>query len=346
MIPLSKDDSLFLLAPHPDDECLAMGGLIQRALAVGARVRVIFATNGDNNPWPQRYVEKRWRITPADQQRWGERRSGEAREALRMLGAGEETAHFLNLPDQGITNLLMTADSAVIDALARELAACRPTLIVGPSHDDAHRDHSALYILLRLAAKKCGVNGARFLDYVIHHAHFDPRETPIQLDLTMEERTRKLDAIHRHETQMALSRKRFSSYADRPEVFWEQVRGQREHPVHPIRRAAIEDGVLRIVLPLQNVTFMGRRLLLSMESSTHGSLRWEVPLPIGTGNVVVFDAQSQEKICAGTCRHVHGGTVLTIPLAEWGALSEIFVKITAGLFSFYDGSGWREVPCL
>ena len=62
--------------------------------------------------------------------------------------------------------------------------------------------------------------------------------------------------------------------------------------------------------------------------------------------VKLFDAQSQEKICAGTCRHVHGGTVLTIPLAEWGALSEIFVKITAGLFSFYDGSGWREVPCL
>ena len=190
MIPLTKEDSLFLLAPHPDDECLAMGGLIQRAVEVGARVRVVFATNGDNNPWPQRFVERRLRVSPSDQQRWGDRRNAEACAALDVLGLGADSAHFLNLPDQGMTHLLMSADAVVIEAMAREIADCAPTLIVGPSRDDAHRDHSALHILLRLAVRKSGVTGARCLDYVIHHARFDPRETPVTLALTPEQRSR------------------------------------------------------------------------------------------------------------------------------------------------------------
>lgn len=346
MIPLTKEDSLFLLAPHPDDECLAMGGLIQRAVEVGARVRVVFATNGDNNPWPQRFVERRLRVSPRDQQRWGGRRSAEACAALDILGLGATSAHFLNLPDQGMTHLLMSADAAVIDAMARELVACAPTLIVGPSRDDAHRDHSTLHILLRLAVRKSGMNGARCLDYVIHHARFDPRETPVTLHLTPEQRSRKLDAIHRHETQMAMSRKRFSSYADRPENFWEPAACQRNHPFHPVRSAAVEGSVLRLVVPRQTFAFAGRRLLLSMESETGGPLRWFVPLPMGMGAISIKDAQSGKEVGTGTCRRVRGETMLDIPVSQWGDLAEIFVKITSSPLSFYDRSGWREVPAL
>jgi len=234
----------------------------------------------------------------------------------------------------------------VIEAMARELAACAPTLIVGPSRDDAHRDHSALNILLRLALRKSGVNGARCLDYVIHHARFDPRETPVTLHLTPEQRTRKLDAIHRHETQMAMSRKRFSSYADRPENFWEPVACQRNHPFHPVRSAAVEGAVLRLVVPRQTFAFVGRRLLLSMESETGGSLRWFVPLPMGTGAVSIKDTPSRKEACEGTCRRVRGETMLDIPVAQWGDLAEIFVKISSPPLSFYDRSGWREVPAL
>ena len=38
------DDRVLVLAPHPDDEVLATGGLIQQALAAGAALRVIVAT--------------------------------------------------------------------------------------------------------------------------------------------------------------------------------------------------------------------------------------------------------------------------------------------------------------
>jgi LmbE family N-acetylglucosaminyl deacetylase len=50
---------LLVLAPHPDDEALGTGGLLQAAALLGVPVRVVFATNGERNPWAQRAVERR-----------------------------------------------------------------------------------------------------------------------------------------------------------------------------------------------------------------------------------------------------------------------------------------------
>ena len=50
-VDLDAGDRVLVLAPHPDDESLACGGIIQRALARGARVRIVFLTYGDNNEW-------------------------------------------------------------------------------------------------------------------------------------------------------------------------------------------------------------------------------------------------------------------------------------------------------
>jgi N-acetyl-1-D-myo-inositol-2-amino-2-deoxy-alpha-D-glucopyranoside deacetylase len=55
-LALAGSDRLLILAPHPDDESIATGGLIQVARGVGAAVRVIVLTDGDNNPWPQRWI--------------------------------------------------------------------------------------------------------------------------------------------------------------------------------------------------------------------------------------------------------------------------------------------------
>src|SRR5229473_1437708 len=105
VLPPTDWKRVMVLAPHPDDETLVTGGLLQQAVAAGAAVRVIFATDGDNNPWPQRVIERRWRITPADRARWGTRRRGEALAALTCLGVPTESAVFLGYPDQGLTRI-------------------------------------------------------------------------------------------------------------------------------------------------------------------------------------------------------------------------------------------------
>ena len=55
-------DRLLMLAPHPDDEALAAGGLLQRAIGADAEVRILYVTSGENNPWAQRANEWRWRL--------------------------------------------------------------------------------------------------------------------------------------------------------------------------------------------------------------------------------------------------------------------------------------------
>jgi LmbE family N-acetylglucosaminyl deacetylase len=48
---------LLIFAPHPDDESLACGILLQHAVNAEAAVLVIYLTDGENNPWPQRQTE-------------------------------------------------------------------------------------------------------------------------------------------------------------------------------------------------------------------------------------------------------------------------------------------------
>ena len=47
---ISHNTRLMVFSPHPDDESLGAGGLIQRVLAAGGKVRVVFMTNGDGFP--------------------------------------------------------------------------------------------------------------------------------------------------------------------------------------------------------------------------------------------------------------------------------------------------------
>src|SRR5690348_6202609 len=65
MVPFVTSDRILLVAPHPDDEMLGAGGLLQRAFALNASVRILFGTNGEDNPWVQRYWERRWNIRAA-----------------------------------------------------------------------------------------------------------------------------------------------------------------------------------------------------------------------------------------------------------------------------------------
>ena len=58
---LGPQDRVLILAPHPDDETLCTGGIIQQALALGLPIHVVFLTYGDNNEWS--FVKYRKKLT-------------------------------------------------------------------------------------------------------------------------------------------------------------------------------------------------------------------------------------------------------------------------------------------
>src|SRR5260370_3555380 len=100
---LDPESRLLLVAPHPDDESVACAVALQRAVRAGAAIRVIYITDGDNNPWPQCVSERKWRLNTADRDRWGQTRRAEALAALRGLGVEPAAAPFICLPDQKLT---------------------------------------------------------------------------------------------------------------------------------------------------------------------------------------------------------------------------------------------------
>jgi LmbE family N-acetylglucosaminyl deacetylase len=212
---------LILVAPHPDDESLACSVILQRATRAGARVRVIYATDGDNNPWPQRVVQRKWRLTEFDCARWGQLRRQEAMNALEVLGVDHSDVAFLGLPDQGLTNLLLSGCDQTVARFAHCITEWAPTDILGPDLSDTHPDHSALAVMLRVVLEKLPppIRCRSIWNFLVHgnSPQFFRRAAPLRQ--RPQETATKIAAIDCHKTQLKLSARRFTAYAARPEYF-------------------------------------------------------------------------------------------------------------------------------
>lgn len=216
----TSNDRVLVLAPHPDDEAIGAGGLIQRALAHGGDVCAVFITSGENNPWPQRYVNRRWKITPALREEWGRLRCDEARASLRTLGTGPDCPIFLGFTDQQLTSLARAGDMRLSDALRQIMRDYRPTLLVSPSAQDFHADHRAVAYFAHQAVRGLGEEAPEVLTYVVH-GEGAPSRLHFALQLNTRELQKKREAIECHRSQLHLSRGRFLAYARPTEEFFE-----------------------------------------------------------------------------------------------------------------------------
>jgi LmbE family N-acetylglucosaminyl deacetylase len=181
---LAADTSLLVVSPHPDDETLCCGGLIQRVLHAGGRVSIVWITSGDAE---RLYLMLSGRtLVPgtAAARSLGRTRMQEARAAATLLGVPPERQLFLGYPDGGLAALSRqsrtvvytspsTGASAVpysdalfpghpytAESLERDFSAAlermRPTLIVAPSLLDEHPDHRATGELAMAASARSG----------------------------------------------------------------------------------------------------------------------------------------------------------------------------------------------
>jgi LmbE family N-acetylglucosaminyl deacetylase len=212
--------SLMVIAPHPDDESLAAGGLIQRALARGARVSVVYVTDGENNPWPQRALERRVWIGPRQRAGWACRRRSEAEAALRELGGERINVHRLGWPDGGVTWMLLEQTGSMLAAIRALLERERPSLLVLPDLVDRHPDHSAMHVLMEMVFQSMP-RGARpeCLGYRLHGRSRSGAPCRAVLLLEPEEQARKRRAIAAHASQIALSGRRLMRSATDTEKF-------------------------------------------------------------------------------------------------------------------------------
>jgi LmbE family N-acetylglucosaminyl deacetylase len=198
-----------VFSPHPDDETLAAGGLIQRVLGLEGAVKVVFMTSGDGYP---EGVEKETGIahpTAQDYRNYGKARKKEARQALRILGMKNQDVVFLNFPNGGLRNLLRQhwsdrfpyfrspftledrpqPDDTLLpnveftgEDVKREieklLGDFRPTLIAVADSRDRRSDHCATYFFVTKSLKALRNKDLTFdPDIITYLVHF--RQWPV-----------------------------------------------------------------------------------------------------------------------------------------------------------------------
>jgi LmbE family N-acetylglucosaminyl deacetylase len=98
-VTLQSDDRILILAPHPDDETIATGGIIQKAVAMGLPIHVAFLTYGDNNETSFMLYRKRPTLKAEAVQGMGLVRHDEAVAATGVLGLQPDQLTFLGYPD-------------------------------------------------------------------------------------------------------------------------------------------------------------------------------------------------------------------------------------------------------
>ena len=344
---LSSSDRILFFAPHPDDESLAGGGLIQKAAALGAQLCVVFLTNGDRNPWPQRVMERAIFLDAKARRRWGMRRQNEALAALAVLGvASAAEVHFLAWPDQGMTKLLMTADETALETIVRFICAWKPTQIFTPAAEDTHPDHSAFFVLLQLALDRLHALGHELrptLSYLVHYPKARLARDLRSLRLNPREKARKAEAIQTHETQM-LSRKRFVAHARDVEDFHLPFAPEGKHAHHPVTSGDIRRGALQLhlKLPPPALSFQGAKLHIVLETLLEGSLRWTLTMPGKSARARIHDVRTGKILRWAAVRVAGRSAVVSLPATTAVPLTRIFVKLEKRPL-FFDIAGWREI---
>jgi LmbE family N-acetylglucosaminyl deacetylase len=178
-IAVTSDTRLLVVAPHPDDEMLGAGGLMQRVRAAGGMVHVVYLTDGDGYPEGVRFEDHVESPRPADYRGYGRQRQREARDALATIRLSRDAARFLSFPDGGLSPLMrrywserrrafrspytrldrppknevLVADTEyrgedLTQELAQMIGEYQPTLIVVPRKEDQHADHCASWFFL------------------------------------------------------------------------------------------------------------------------------------------------------------------------------------------------------
>ena len=144
-----KNDRVLVVAPHPDDETIGMGGTIAKLVSLSIPVRVIFMSNG---------------VTSRDVARETvESRNRAARNAMGLLGVND--FNFFDLPDNRFDSLPILEIAKLLES---EVSNFKPTVVFAPYRYDLNIDHQIASEATSIAVRPKLSNNVRlYLNYEI-----------------------------------------------------------------------------------------------------------------------------------------------------------------------------------
>ncbi len=198
--PFKKNERVLILAPHPDDEAITCAGVIQKALEAGAKVKVVYLTNGDHNELAFIVYEKRITLRQGEFIHMGQVRQKEAIKAMNYLGLSENDLVFLGYPDFGTFEIFCNYWQAkkpfrdrltrisyvpyknnpsygapyygesILSDLVNQILDYKPDKIFVSHPADVNVDHKSLYLFLQIALSdlEAKIPKPKVYPYLVH----------------------------------------------------------------------------------------------------------------------------------------------------------------------------------
>ena len=149
---------IIVVAPHPDDETIACGGIIQKYLEKKSTITIIYITNGENayshiysiyeNPSPSEL---------------GIIRKEEALRALEILGLSSKDLIFLEFNDGSVAEQY----NIIKEKVKKILYKYKPNLVYVPYKNSSHNDHKATFKIVYDAINELGIK-VKLYSYLIN----------------------------------------------------------------------------------------------------------------------------------------------------------------------------------
>jgi LmbE family N-acetylglucosaminyl deacetylase len=161
--PLVGARRVLVLAPHPDDEVLAVGGLLATLASEGWGVDVLAVTDGEGSHPRSR------RVTPRG---LAELRATERDLALARLGIARARVTRLGCPDSAVASV-HDLPERIVDHLRHDRGV---RVCLAPWVHDGHPDHDAVG---RAAHVACAASGVELLEYPVWAWHWAQPDTAL-----------------------------------------------------------------------------------------------------------------------------------------------------------------------
>lgn len=214
--PFKEGECVLILAPHPDDEAIACAGVIQQALRAGAKIRIVYLTNGDHNELAFIVYEKRITVRRGEFVHMGQVRQQESIKAMKSLGLSEDDLVFLGYPDYGTFNIFSQywqakkpfrdrltrisnvpykdnpsygaayCGESILNDLSRQILDYKPDKIFVSHPADVNVDHKSLYLFLQVALSDLEgqITKPKIYPYLVHCVGWpQPRHYHPELEL-------------------------------------------------------------------------------------------------------------------------------------------------------------------
>ncbi|MFI8393422.1 PIG-L deacetylase family protein [Pseudomonas sp. NPDC078863] len=213
LVPLGS--RAVIIAPHPDDEVLGCGGIMQLLAAAGRPLQLISVTDGSaSHPGSQRWTVERLSVV----------RPQESAEALRRLGL---PMHSLKWLRGGFTDTQVAAqETELSEFIGGYLHAS--DVVFTTWRQDGHSDHEAVGRASVEAARRVGATCHELPVWTWHWA--TPEDASVPWD-----RARKIILSPTH-----IARKRHAAHA-----FASQLEGDRDVGLGPVLAPYVLDRLLQ-----------------------------------------------------------------------------------------------------